>query len=226
MVIKEECRLCGRVFPYYKLKRCSRCGRLYCRDCMVEDLASGEPGLVCLRCARETVSPRAPPGNKYSPLTRYLVNLSAYTNRTVLSFSRMGGIIGDSLPESAFKNESWWKNVDSTLQGHSWLLAGWKVESVDLEKRVTVFQKAEPLGRETRRRRRRAQKKLKKPFTPAPVRPKRKRVVSKTRMSKALARLQNLQRRAALPKYRGKFKPRPAHEKRLYKPEAKPTRNA
>lgn len=223
MVVKEECRLCGRVFPYYRLRRCGRCGRIHCRDCMIEDVASGEYSLICLRCAREAVSPRAPPGHKYSPLTRYLVNLSAYTNRAVLSFSRIEEVIGDNLPESAFRNERWWANTDSTLQGHSWLLAGWRVEAVDLQRRVAVLRKAVPSERGRRGRRRGAERRLKKPFTPAPVRLKKKRKVSKTRISKALARLRNVQRRRATsPRYRAKLKPRSAYERRLYKPEAKP----
>jgi len=221
MVVKEECRLCGRVFPYYKLRRCTRCKRLYCRDCMIEDVSSIERKLLCLRCARKTVSPHAPPGDKYSPLARYLVNLSAYTDHTVLSFSRIEGILGDSLPESAFKNKEWWANTDNTLQGHSWLSANWKVEEVNLENRWVSFQRVKP-SENVRRQRRKAIGRLKKPFTPAPVKLRKKKRISKTKVSRALARLQNIQRRAASPKYRGKFKPRSAHEKRLYKPEAKP----
>jgi len=50
-----------------------------------------------------------------------------------------------------------------------------------------------------------------------------RRKPSKTKAAKLVARLKNLERKkASVPKYRGSFKPKPAYEKRLYKPEEKP----
>jgi len=44
-----------------------------------------------------------------------------------------------------------------------------------------------------------------------------------TRIAKAQARLINVERKkSSVRRYRGKFKPQPVYEKRLYKPEAKP----
>lgn len=222
MVIKEECGICGRVLPYYKLRKCARCGKLYCQDCMIEDVTLPYPRnqrMVCLKCARRAVSPKTPPGNKYIPLTNYLVNLAKYTDYVSLTFSKIEGIIGDSLPESAYKKIEWWENTESTLQGHAWLLAGWQIEEVNLEEKKVIFTRITPLEKG---RKRKGKSLLKKPFTPVPVRRVKPRRPSKTKISKAIARARNIQRMRATGRLRGKFKPRPAHEKKLFKPDVKP----
>jgi len=223
MVLKEECNLCGRVFPYYKLKKCARCGRLFCEDCMIEDVTLPLPSyqrVVCLKCARKAVSPKKPVGNKYVALTNYLVKLSQYTDCTSMKFNKIEGILGSSLPERAYTDVKWWENAEKTLQGHAWLLAGWIVEKVDLEEKRVYFRKIKPL--EKGKRRRRKADLLKKPFTPVPVRRIKPRKISKTKISKIIARMQNIQRRKAISHLQRKFKPKPAHEKKLFKPEAKP----
>ena len=223
MVIKEECGICGRVLPYYKLRKCARCGKLFCQDCMIEDATlpySRNQRMVCLKCARKAVSPKKP-ASKYAPLTNYLVNLGKYTSYASLSFSKIEGLIGDSLPESAYQKAEWWKNTDSTIQGHAWMLAGWQVKEVKLEGKRVIFVKEKPLKKGKRRK----GKQLKKPFTPVPVKRARPRKPSKTKISKIIARMQNIQRLKASGRLRGKFKPKPAHEKRLFKPEAKPKRD-
>ncbi|UCC33737.1 MAG: hypothetical protein JSW53_01670, partial [Candidatus Bathyarchaeota archaeon] len=53
--------------------------------------------------------------------------------------------------------------------------------------------------------------------------PPKRRIPSKTRIAKVVARYKNVQReRASMRRYRGRFKPKSAFEKRLYKPDAKP----
>jgi len=222
MVLKEECSLCGRVFPYYKLRKCARCGKLFCKDCMIEDVTLPLPShqrMVCLKCARRAVSPKKPAGNKYTAFTNYLVKLGRYTDYASIKFSKIEGIIGDSLPETAYTSAEWWKNTENTLQGHAWLLAGWQVEQVNLEERKVVFKKIKTLERKKHRRK---SSSLKKPFTPVPVRKVKPRKPSKTKISKIIARMHNIQRRKASGYLRGRFKSKPAHEKRLFKPEAKP----
>jgi len=47
--------------------------------------------------------------------------------------------------------------------------------------------------------------------------------ISKTEISRFQARIRNIERRKkSIRQYRGKFKPRPAHEKRLWKPDKTP----
>ncbi len=62
-----------------------------------------------------------------------------------------------------------------------------------------------------------------KPFTPVRVRVPKRKVPSKTGVSKLYARIKNLERqRTSMPRYHGSFRPKPTHEKRLFKPDKKP----
>lgn len=216
--MKEECGLCGRILSYYSLKRCYRCGKLYCRSCMIADFTSEDRTLICLNCARRIVLPRKI-GRKYGPLNKYLIRRARYTDQTTLSFARIEGIIGDNLPFGAIRNRSWWNNTQSNAQGQAWMNAGWRVQDVNLQERTVTFKKVESAeGKKPRTR------KLVKPFTPPPVKMRKRRKPSKTRISQIQARLKNIEcQRASMRSYRGKFKPKPSHEKRLYKREAKPT---
>jgi len=188
---------------------------------MVPDVSTGDPTkMLCLNCARRTVSPRSV--GKYDPLRRYLMFRAAFTNAVELHFAKIDGIISDNLPMSAFRNEKWWNNSSSSCHAKSWLDAGWRMHEVNLLEGYVVFQKVKSV-RTKGYRKKRSRKKAKKPFTPAPYRFPRSRKISKTKAAKLYARLKNLERRrAAMPKYRGSFKPKSAQEKRMYDPEEKP----
>ena len=102
---------------------------------------------------------------------------------------------------------------------------GWRVEGVDLDARVVTLKRvAEKTAKtpvKTRSWRRGTSEWMKK--APRPTSPRRRRNPSKTRISKVAARLRNIQReKASVRQYRGRFKPKPAFEKRLYKPDAEP----
>jgi hypothetical protein len=212
--MKEECGLCGRVLSHYSLRRCYRCGKLYCRSCMIADFTSEERDLICLNCARRIVSP-GKTGTKYTPLNRYLIWRAEYADQVMLSFARIEGIIGDNLPFGAIRNRSWWSNTESSVQGQAWMNASWRVHNVNIEERTVTFKKVESKTVETN----------KKPFTPPPIRTRIRHKPSKTRISLIQAKFKNVERqRSSTRSYRGKFKPKPTQEKRLYKPEAKPTK--
>ncbi len=220
--MKDECALCGRVLSLYSLRRCLRCRKLYCRSCMTTNLWTEQRDLVCLNCARRIVSPK-PRGSKYSPLREFLWRRGKYTTLVSLDFSRIEGIINDSLPLDALRNEGWWKDNASTSQGHSWISVGWRVSSVDCKNREVTFQKLGKIEAQPVSRGRSRTKSEKKPFTPVPVKPRRKREPSKTRISKAVARARNIERnRRATGSFKIKLKPKSAYEKRLYKSDAKP----
>lgn len=218
MPFKDECSLCSRVLPYGYLRRCQRCGHLYCRDCMIPDISTGDPTrMFCLNCARRIVSPTKV--SKYARLTQYLKFRGSFTRKVKLSFARIDGIIGTNLPMSAYKSEKWWDNVVTSAHAKGWLDAGWETEEVNLKEGYVVFKKV----KETPRSRKRKASKQIKPFTPVRVRAPRPRAPSKTRVSKLYARLKNLERRtASMPSYRGSFKPKSKHEKTLFKPDKKP----
>jgi hypothetical protein len=220
--MKDECALCGRVLSLYSLRRCLRCGKLYCRSCMTTNLWSEQRDLVCLNCARRIVSPKLH-GSKYSPLREFLWRQGRYTNLVSLDFSKIEGIINDSLPLDALCNEGWWRNTASTSQGYAWISVGWRVNSVDCKNREVAFQKLGKIETQPASRGRSRSKSERKPFTPIPVKPRRKREPSKTRISKAVARARNIERnRRSAGSIKIKLKPKSAYEKRLYKSDAKP----
>jgi hypothetical protein len=216
MPFNDECGICGRVLSYSYLRRCYRCGKLYCRDCMVPDVATGDlTMLLCLNCARRTVSPRTV--SKYSGLTGYLRFRGAFTKVVKLRFARIDGIIGENLPMSAYKSEAWWANVPSSPHAKGWLDAGWEVREVNLKEGYVVFHRVKDIPMKKSRA-----EEIKKPFTPVRVRFPKPRTPSKTKVSKLYARIKNIERqRTSLPKLPGSFKPRPKFEKRLYRPDEK-----
>ena len=226
--MKEECSLCGGIFSYYSLIRCPRCGRLYCRNCVIfswdKNVLRNVP--LCLNCARRIVSPKRARriGTKYSPLGVYLARRQRSITYATLTFAEIERIIEDSLPASALQHRHWWSNAGSQVQGQAWLKVGWVVHDMNLSDRTVVFKRVRmPEIRRSRKARVGTRALAKKPFRPPKPRALRKRLPSKTRVAMASARLQNVERRKlSMRKYRGKFKPRPAFEKRLYKPEEKP----
>jgi hypothetical protein len=187
---------------------------------MTTNLWSEQRDLVCLNCARRIVAPRRG-GSKYTSLREYLGRRGKFTSLVTLNFHTIEGIISNDLPLGALRSEKWWNNSETSAQGYAWTSAGWKVQSIDLKGRTVTFKKVmtEEAGRPRRRRKAKAQK----PFTPIPDKPRRMRMPSKTRIARVIARAKNMERKTAAAPYRIKLKPRSAYEKRLYKPEAKPT---
>jgi len=188
---------------------------------MVPDVSTSDyTKMLCLNCAKRIVSPKS--RTKYGPLTGYLRYRSAFTSIVKLSFAKIDGIISDNLPTSAYRSEKWWSNSKSSAHAKAWLDAGWKIQEVNLEKGYVVFKKVDSL--QQRSYRKKVSRKIpQKPFTPAPHHIPKTRKPSKTKISKLYARLKNLERkRTFIIKHPGGFKPKPAHEKKLFKPDKKP----
>lgn len=224
IIVDDTCPICEETYPYFMLQRCSRCGRLYCKNCTVlNDL--GE--VLCLNCARKMVTPRFRPKSKYAPLSIYLARRAAYTSQVTLKFSRIEEIIGDILPHSAYHSKNWWSNVRNRSPSEAWMTVGWRVEAVNLDGEEVTFRKEEKPASEgtsiPRKRRRKASKKTFREFVRKKSKRRRARTgPSKTKIAIAQARLKNIERaRTSARSYRG-LKPRSAYEKRLYKPEEKP----
>lgn len=214
LLLKDECALCKRVMSSSYLRRCSRCNRLYCFDCTTY---TKDGYIICLNCARREVSPRRL-GTKYSPLSRYLLRRGMFTDRVRLPIREIEGIIGANLPLNALKDSEWWSNT----KGKPWASVGWHVESVDMNERtVTFIRVAKPVIKRKKKESRKTE------FFKRPLRfpkPKRAMLPSKTKIAKAQARARNVERRKlSNSKPRGKFAPKPAYEKRLFKPDAKPS---
>ena len=78
---------------------------------------------------------------KYDPLEEFLKNLAASTNEITLSFDQINNILGTDLPFSAYHYPAWWANEvkGSHVEAHAWLNAGWKVDSVDFDRKRARF---------------------------------------------------------------------------------------
>ncbi len=219
---KDECGICKRVLSTYRLRKCERCKQLFCRDCMVPDVATGDPNiLLCLHCARRVVSPRSV--SKYDGLTKHLKFRAAFTNTVRLEFARIDGLIGSNLSIEAYRSEAWWSNSPSSSHAKGWLEAGWEVQEVNLKEGHVIFNKVRELPR-VRGRGRKSKMEITKPFTPVPVRPLKSKIPSKTKASKLYARILNLerQRNASRVNVRG-LKQRSQFLKRLFKTNEKPS---
>jgi len=220
VLIEEDCSLCGVTYPYYSLYRCTRCRRLYCRNCFLYD---EERKVICLSCAKKRVFPGGPK-SKYASLSTYLARRAKYGDQVTLAFSKIEEIIGDRLPSSAYSNRQWWGNNWGRSSSESWLTVGWKVQEVDLERNEVAFRKEKQTAAAAPRKRSR-RKPVSQAFKALALRrrPRKPLGPSKTKVSRIQARLRNIERRrASIRQYKGKFKPRRAYEKRLYKPEEKP----
>lgn len=78
---------------------------------------------------------------KYTPLELYLRNIPSEVRDITLSFSKIEKIIDSRLPSSAHKHPAWWSNEKngSHVEAHAWEGAGWKKESIDLERETVRF---------------------------------------------------------------------------------------
>jgi hypothetical protein len=217
-MVKDECGICQRVLRVSYMRRCQRCKKLFCRDCMVPDVATGDPtAMLCLNCARRVVSSRA--RSKYGGLTGHLKFRGSFTSVVKLSFARIDGLIGSNLPMSAYRDEKWWGNSASSAHARAWLDAGWEVQEVNLKEGFVVFKKVRQVPFKKGQR---AKNRINKPFKPVRVRSRRK-PPSKTKVSQLYARIKNLERQRAEGRrnIRG-LKPKRQYEKKLFKPDEKP----
>jgi hypothetical protein len=216
---KDECGICQRVLRVSYMRRCQICKKLFCYDCMVPDVSTGDTtAMLCLHCARRAVSPRS--RSKYEGFTRHLKFRGAFTSTVRLSFARIDGLIGSNLPMSAYRNKEWWSNTTSSAHSKAWLEAGWEVKDVNLEEGFVIFKKARQLPLQKRTR---AKNRIDKPFKPVRARSSKRKPPSRTKTSKLYARIKNLERkRASGRSYIKGFKPKSQPEKKLFKPDEKP----
>lgn len=78
---------------------------------------------------------------KYTPLEHYLRDLPATQKEVTLSFKQIEGILNSTLPSSAYEDERWWmhETEGNHVSKRAWANAGWKVESLDVNKKWVKF---------------------------------------------------------------------------------------
>jgi hypothetical protein len=217
--MKDECGICGRVMRTTYMRQCQRCKKMFCRDCMVPDVATGDPNVMfCLHCARRVVSPRTV--SKWAGLESHLKFRAAFTDIVKLKFARIDGLIGNNLPMGAYREASWWSNASSSIHAKAWLDSGWEVQEVNLKEGWVTFKKVRKI---VLKKAKRKKIEITEPFTPVRVHRTRSKIPSKTKVSRLYARIKNLERQRAEPIHpvRG-FKPKSQYQKRLFKSKQKP----
>jgi hypothetical protein len=201
------------------MRKCERCKKLFCRDCMVPDVATGDPmAMLCLHCARRIVSPRTVA--KYAGLESHLKFRAAFTDLVTLKFARIDGLIGSNLPMEAYRDPAWWSNTSSSAHAKAWLDAGWEVQEVNFKEGNVTFKKVRSIAFKKSKRK---SLEITQPFTPVPVHRPRSKIPSKTKVSKLYARIKNLERQRAMPRQPVTgLKFRKQNQKRLFKSDNKP----
>jgi putative restriction endonuclease len=74
---------------------------------------------------------------KYTLLENYLLDLPDSKREVTLGFEQIERIINAKLPPSAYEYQQWWENEKegNHVNGRAWANAGWKVESVDFNRK-------------------------------------------------------------------------------------------
>lgn len=78
---------------------------------------------------------------KYAPLENYLRDLPASQKEISLSFEQIEGILKFKLPSSAYEDSRWWEHETEAnhVSPRAWSNAGWKVKSIDVNKKRVRF---------------------------------------------------------------------------------------
>jgi len=80
-----------------------------------------------------------PKGDKYIGLANYLKNKKE--NVVTLFFHEIENLVGDKLPESAYRHRAFWSNTHSHSVAFGWLDAGFKTISIDFNKQLVKFER-------------------------------------------------------------------------------------
>ena len=77
----------------------------------------------------------------YTRLKLFFESLPPPQRQVVLTFSELGSLIGQTLPEAPLRYRSWWANTASSPQGGAWTEGGWSLQKVYLPPKLAVFRK-------------------------------------------------------------------------------------
>ena len=74
---------------------------------------------------------------KYIPLENYLRGLPESQREVTFGFQQIERILKGELPSSAYEDRRWWDNETegNHLNARAWSKAGWKIESLDVNKK-------------------------------------------------------------------------------------------
>lgn len=76
-------------------------------------------------------------GEKFIGLSNYLKDSDK--DEVILTLSEIEKIIGDKLCKSAYKHKEYWYLSDTHTFPHSWIQEGYRLKSLDLNKKIAIF---------------------------------------------------------------------------------------
>ena len=81
---------------------------------------------------------------KYTPLENHLRDLPASQREVTLGFEQIEEILNNKLPASAYEDQRWWEHETegNRVNTRAWANAGWKVASLDVNKKWVKFVRA------------------------------------------------------------------------------------
>jgi len=85
---------------------------------------------------------------KYFPLEDYLRGLPESQREVKLGFEQIERILNDKLPASAYESQAWWdhEKEGNHVNARSWSNAGWKIESLDVNRKWVKLVRAAITG--------------------------------------------------------------------------------
>jgi hypothetical protein len=82
---------------------------------------------------------------KYTLLENYLRDLARSQREITLRFKEFERILNNRLPSSAYEDRRWWDHETEAnhVNQRAWSNAGWKIESLDVNKKRVKFVRAQ-----------------------------------------------------------------------------------
>lgn len=80
-----------------------------------------------------------PKGDKYIGLANYLKSKTETT--ITMTFEEIEKLIGNTLPQSAYKHRAFWSNTSSHSVAYGWINSDYQTESVDFSAKKVTFVK-------------------------------------------------------------------------------------
>jgi hypothetical protein len=82
---------------------------------------------------------------KYTPLENYLRDLPESQKEVSLRFEEIERLLNSKLPSSAYEDQRWWdhETEGNHVTKRAWTSAGWKIVSLDVNKKRVKFVRAE-----------------------------------------------------------------------------------
>lgn len=124
----------------FKITGCNcrlRQSHTFWKDFIIRNETESSHVIVVGRRSERAVMKGIRMAGQYTPVENYLRDLPESQREVTLGFVQIERILNSKLPASAYKYWDWWANEKegNHVNGRVWVNAGWKVESVDFDRK-------------------------------------------------------------------------------------------